>query len=278
MRDMSNSPRPSVPKLPFFICDAIMLCLAGFVYSQSKIPLAPFSLGAICASVAIGAALAILPFVLEYRLALKLAEADSLTSAVAQINNLETLATQISQATGQWQTVHEHATKAVSAATDIGERMTQEAKAFAEFMQKANDSEKATLRVEVEKLRRAENDWLQVVVRMLDHTHALHAAAARSGKTSLIEQLTQFQNAQRDAARRIGLTPFTPTIGDGFDSTKHQSTEANKPEPGTPIGETVATGYTFRGQLIRPALVSMSQPKVEEPNPAPAPAEEPTLL
>ena len=284
MPAMSEQSRPVVPKWPFFLGDAFMLGLAWFVYSQSKSPLTHFAIGAICACVALGALLAVLPFILEYRITLRLAEAESLTTVVAEVKNLENIAAQINLATGLWQTVQTHSGKTVTAAKEISERMTSEAKAFAEFMQKSNDTEKGTLRLEVEKLRRSESDWVQVVVRMLDHTFALHTAAARAGKAGLVEQLTQFQNALRDTARRVGLTPFTATVGEPFDAAKHQTGESEEPTADATIHETIATGYTFRGQLVRPALVALATPQTDEPTPAAteptaAPvAEEPTLL
>ena len=262
---MTELTRPAVPKWPFFTGDAFMLGLAWFVYQQSRLPLEPFAIGAICACVALGALLAILPFVLEYRIVVRVAEAGALTRVVDQVRNLEAIASQISLATGQWQTVNDHSSQAVTAATQIGEKMAAEARAFGEFMQKANDTEKSNLRLEVDKLRRAESDWLQVVVRMLDHTFALHSAAVRSGKPGLIEQLTQFQNVLRDSVRRIGLTPFTAEPGEAFDPEKHQASESDKPEPGATVGNTLATGYTFRGQLIRPALVSVALSQTQEP-------------
>jgi len=234
-----------------------MLGLAWFVYQQSKLPLEPFAIGAICSCVSIGAILAVLPFVLEYRMVLRLAESENLTRVVDQVQNLEDIAAQIGLATSQWQTVNDHSTKAVAAATQIGEKMSAEARAFGEFMQKATDAEKSNLRLEVDKLRRSEADWLQVLVRMLDHTFALHTAAVRSGKTSLIEQLTQFQTAQRDVARRVGLTPFIGTPGEAFDSQKHQASGGGNPESDARVEETIAPGYTFRGQQIRHALVSI---------------------
>jgi molecular chaperone GrpE (heat shock protein) len=257
---MTEQARITVPKWPFFLGDAILLGLAWFVFSQSKLPLDAFALGAICACTVLGAILAIVPFVLEYRIILKQAEASALTSVVDQVQNLEAIAIQIGQATGQWQTVQEHSSKTVAAAKEIGDAMTVEAKAFAEFMQKANDTEKSTLRLEVDKLRRSETEWLQIVVRMLDHTYALHTAAVRSGKAGVIEQLTQFQNALRDVARRVGLVPFAATPGEAFDATRHQTADDQKPADGATVGETAATGYTFRGQLIRPALVVLAGP------------------
>lgn len=284
MPAMSELSKPAVPKWPFFIADTFMLGVAWFVYSQGKYPLPSSAIFAICACVALGAFFALIPFLLEYRLTLKLVEAENLTTAVQQIKNLEDIATQINLATGLWQTVQAHSGKTVTAAKEIGDRMTTEAKNFAEFMQKASDSEKGILRLEVDKLRRSEGDWIQVVIRMLDHTFALHSAAVRSGKSAVVEQLTQFQNALRDSARRVGLTPFTTTAGEAFDATKHQVNDTAKPEAGALVGETLATGYSFRGQFIRPALVTIAAAQPEQLTTAgeatdnPPVEQEPTLL
>src|SRR5260370_25560478 len=131
--------------------------------------------------VAEGAVLAIRPFLREYRLAMKLAEANALRDVVRQIQNVEGVAQQISSAPSHWQSVQEQADKTAGLAKQLSERMTAEVKGFTEFMQRSNDTEKANLRLEVEKLRRMETDWLQVSVRMLDHVYALHQGAVRSG-------------------------------------------------------------------------------------------------
>jgi molecular chaperone GrpE (heat shock protein) len=135
--------------------------------------------------------------------------------------------------------------------------MAAEARDFAEFMQKINDTEKATLRLEAEKLHRAEAEWLQIVVRILDHVFALNAGAARSGQKHLIEQLSHFQNACRDSARRVGLVPFVADLAEPFDPQRHQWTDGDAPPAGALVAETMATGYTFQGKLVRPALVRL---------------------
>ena len=147
---------------------------------------------------AIGAAVSILPFLLEYRAAVRMVETGAMVATISQIQNLEEVARQISGATAQWHGVQEHSAKTAVTAKEMVERMTAEATAFTDFLKKANDSERAKLRVEVEKLRRAEGEWLQIIVRMLDHTFALNQAAVRSGQAGLIEQLGHFQNACRD--------------------------------------------------------------------------------
>ncbi len=255
---MRNPMEPKLAKWPFFMGDMLLLGAAYFLCSHTPLPMGGGAGGLLVLCVAGGAGLSILPFLLEYRALVRLAEAGQLTTVVAQIRNVETVAAQISGATSQWQTVHEEATKLAGTAKGIAERMGAEVRAFTEFMQRVNDSEKATLRLEAEKLRRAETDWLQVLVRLLDHVYALHLGAVRSGQQPLIEQLTNFQNACRDTVRRVGLTPFVGEASEPFDAQRHRAfDQQEKPSDGAKIAETVATGYTFQGRLLRPALVRL---------------------
>jgi molecular chaperone GrpE (heat shock protein) len=265
---MRDAVEPKLTKWPFLLGDALLLGAVYFIYAQSKLPLGlgPMALGALCL-VAV-AALSVTPFLLEYRAKVKLAEANGLAATVSQIQNLEAIAAQISGATGRWQTAQEAAEKTAASAKSIAERMAVEAKAFAEFMQKVNDSEKSNLRLEVDKLRRAETEWLQALVRMLDHVYALHTGGVRSGQPHLIEQLTHFQNACREAGRRVGLSPFVAEPAERFDAQRHQPLDGNeKPVPGATVVETVATGYTFQGRLLRPALVRVQNAQVAENSP-----------
>lgn len=256
MRDTSQL---SVPKWPFFLGDAILLGLAYFIYTQGRLPLGPWEIAAVCLCVALGALLGVAPFVLDYRMLNKALEAEALGTATEKIQNLEKLAAQIFSATNHWQNVQIQSEKISVAAKELTERMAAEVRDFTDFLQKANESERATLRLEVEKLRRAEGDWLQVLVHVLDHVYALHAGATRSGQPRLIEQLTHFQNACRDAARRVGLAPFAPAAGEAFDSKSHQWADGDAPPAGAIVTEASMPGYTFQGRLVRPALVRAAQ-------------------
>jgi molecular chaperone GrpE (heat shock protein) len=208
--------------------------------------------------VALGAVLCVAPFLLEYRAAVKLAEAGRLADAVLQIENIEIIGRQINLATGNWQAAHEQANKTVEAAREIAASITAEARSFSEFLKKANETEKNHLRLEVDKLRRAEGDWLQILVRILDHIFALNQAAFRSGQTNLVKELGQFQNACRDVARRVGLVPFVAIPGEPYDPKIHQLADAKLvPSAAACVAETIATGYSFQGQLVRPALVNL---------------------
>jgi molecular chaperone GrpE (heat shock protein) len=253
---MSDSIAPKLSKWPFFLGDALLLGTAFFISYQSKFVLGHWELCFVVLCVAGGALLGLAPFVFEYDAFVKVAEAGALNTSVAQLQNLEGIANQITGATGRWQEAQEQADKTAAAAREITERMTGEVQAFTEFMKRANDSERATLRLEVEKLRRGESEWLQVLVRMLDHVYALHQGACRSGQPTLIEQVGNFQTACRDAARRVGLTPFAANEGEPFDGQRHQLAEDGAAPPAdAAVAETIATGYTFQGRLLRPALV-----------------------
>jgi molecular chaperone GrpE (heat shock protein) len=269
---MRDPAEPKLPKWPFLIGDAFLLGAAYFVSKQGQAPLALWQVGFIVACVAAGACLAVAPFLLEYRVSARLAESRGLTTLAGQLQMLEEVARQVSEATARWQGVQEGADKTAVAARDIANRMAAEVQGFTDLMQRMNDSEKANLRLEVDKSRRAEGEWLQVVVRILDHVHALHAGALRSGQPKLIEQLGHFQAACRDAARRIGLNAYLTEPAEPFDSQRHQVIEGDgPPAPGAQVAETIATGYTFQGRALRPALVRLmrsSGAEAGKPEPA----------
>jgi molecular chaperone GrpE (heat shock protein) len=266
---MSDQKGPRLPKWPFVLADVLLLGAAWSIYSQTLSPMGilPLSLMALCILVA--ALSGIAPFILEHNSETRLAEAISLADAVDSLKSVREVATQIAGATSQWQTIQEQADRTATVAREMSEKTAGEARTFAQSMQKLSDGEKATLRVEVEKLRRAESEWLQVLVRVMDHVFALHQAALRSGKPGLIEQMDLFQSACKDAARRVGLAPFSAEPGEVFDTARHQWTEPSPAQkPGLAVGEIVAAGYTFRGQLLRPALVSpMAGGNVAGPTP-----------
>jgi molecular chaperone GrpE (heat shock protein) len=288
---MSNLTEIKLPKWPFFLGNTVLVGLAYFIYLHVKLPLGRWECGFFVFIGLLGAGLAVLPYLLEYRTAVRIAETGAMVSTISQIQNLEQLAAQIATATAQWQGVQEHSTGAINAAKEIASKMAAETEEFAEFLKKANDGERATLRLEVEKMRRSEGEWIQIVVRLLDHTYALYQAAVRSGQVSVIEQLAQFQNSCRDVTRRVGLVPFAPAVDEPFDPKWHHSADSQAVSMAdAKVRDTIATGYTYQGQMIRPALVSLQNPPptgVDATEPASAAVdetpgreslEEPTLL
>jgi molecular chaperone GrpE (heat shock protein) len=271
---MNNVSDWKIPKWPFLAANAVLILVAGAVVYKAAHPISQTEIFIATASVALGALLGCLPFILEYRAVKKLLEINAVTTVAEQLADLKKYSAQIATATDQWARVQEttknDSEKTVAAATEIAGRMATEIREFNEFQVKLNDTEKGALRLEVEKLRRAEGEWLQVVVRILDHVFALHNAAARSGQPELAENVGQFQNACRDAARRVGVTPFHAEPEEKFDAQKHRAHGLETPPADGVVAEMLAPGLTFQGRLIRPALVRLQ----EAVPPAPAPAAE----
>jgi molecular chaperone GrpE (heat shock protein) len=271
---MNEAPEWKIPKWPFLLANAVLLLAAAAVIYQAAHPISQTHIFISIGCVALGALLGCLPYILDYRATGKLIEVNAVGTVAGQLHDLKAYAEQISAATGQWALVQEatkgNTEKTVAAAAEIAGRITEEIRDFNEFQIKLNDTEKGALRLEVEKLRRAEGEWLQVVARILDHIFALHNAAARSGQPELAEQIGQFQNACRDAARRVGVTPFTATPEEKFDAQKHRVHGVENPPAEAVVAETLAPGMTFQGRLIRPALVRLHDASA----PAAAPANE----
>jgi molecular chaperone GrpE (heat shock protein) len=271
---MNKASEWKVSKLPFLLADAVLIIFAAIVVGVARHPISTMVIGMVTGCVALGSLLACLPFILEYRAIGKLIELNALGEVSEKIQDLKNFTAQVATVTDQWARVHEttqgNAEKTVVAARDISDRITAEVRDFTEFQKKMNDAEKGALRLEVEKLRRIEGDWLQVVVRILDHTFALHNAAVRSGQPELAGQISHFQNACRDAARRVGLVPFAAEPGEAFDAERYRAHGVENPPSGAVTAETLAPGVTFQGRLIRPALVRL------QGNNAPAETGKPT--
>ncbi|MBI5386544.1 MAG: nucleotide exchange factor GrpE [Verrucomicrobia bacterium] len=263
---MSEHTAPRINKVPFLAGDALLLAVAAWLALRPGPPLDLLHSALVAACVALAAWLGAWPFMTEFRAAVQFAESNQLACAVEQVQHLQAVGEQVSAATARWQTVQEAADQTAKSAKEIADQIATEARNFTEFMQKAQSAEVRHLQLEVEKLHRAEGDWLQVIVRLLDHTFTLYTAGLRSGQRGLIDELGLFQNACRDAVRRIGLVPFEVKPGAAFDEKLHQLPEGAPPAAGTPVAEMLAPGFTFQGQLLRRALVAIQSTSAEAPS------------
>lgn len=244
--------------IPFLISAVVLDVIGWYIMKTSPHPISNLTGGLVAICVVSGGILSVLPFMFDAKASLRMDELDSLAISTRQIKDVQKVVDTISTATAQWMTVQEHSERSVDAAQKISDDMTAEARRFSEFMAQSNDREKGTLKLENEKLKRGEADWLQVLVMMLDHVFALHQAALRSGKDNVAEQLTSFQAACLDAARRVGLSQFAAQSGEAFDAERHQWVQGDSEPPADgKVAMTVAAGYTMQGQQIRRAVVEL---------------------
>ncbi len=256
---MRDSTALAVPKWPFVAGGALLVAFGAFLLLEHPLPVSNGEIAGSVLSVALGIGCFILPFALQYRHAGKLTESANFADAVNRLQKLEQLAAQIGYATNQWHVVRESCDKTAGVAKEIASGMVGELKSFRDFLDHASQGEKATLRLEVEKLRRAEAEWLQTVVRILDHVFALTQAAQRSQQPGVAEQLGKFQFACHDAVRRMGVVPFTAARTERFNPEKHRlADDGSEPGAEAQIEEVLAPGYTFQGRLVRPAVVQVA--------------------
>ena len=249
--------KPSLPLWPFIMVDALFLGLAALLLKFGHRPLPWQEGGLLILCGALGAWSFVTPFLRRNADEQALSQVKLLAEATGQIQKLDQLAGQISSATNQWLELQSNTTQAAESAKQVAERMAAEAKAFTEFMQRASETERNHLRVEVEKLRRAEGERLQVITHVLDHVFALFQAARHSGQPALLEQISQFQNACREAARRIGLVQTAGQAGEAYDAKLHQLPENTSPAENALVADTLAAGYTYQGQLLRRPVVAL---------------------
>lgn len=257
---MSEGKTPQLSRMPFWFADATLLLTAGLLVMSAGRALGLWEMLAVVGCVALGAWLAVLPVLKEYDVAVRLAETDHLASTMAKLKDLDVLAERIAAATGQWQAVQDRATQTAELSRGMVDRLTREAESLASVVSRTSDGEKQTLKLEVDKLRRAEGDWLQSVGRVMDHVFALHVAALKSGQPGVMDQIERFHAACREALRRVGFVPVVASPDEVFDPRKHQVAEGQRPPEGAKIDETVAPGYLFQGQMLRPIIVKVMQP------------------
>ena len=252
----------NLPLWPFIAADAVLVAAAAIILSLAHRPLLWWEAFFMIACVGGAAWSFTFPFLRRNADNQSLAQARALANVVTQVQKIEQVAAQITGATNQWQEYQRQASETSSAAKGIAESMSAEAQHFTDFLKKANDTERAHLRLELEKLRRAESEWLQILVHILDHVFAVFQAAQRSSQPALAEQMSQFQNSCREAARRVGLVPTLVKPGDPFDPNLHKLVEGVTANGNAIVGETLATGYTFQGQVIRRPLVALQEERV----------------
>ena len=257
---MSEPTAPKIPKWPFIVGDAALLLTAIFLLNKIEGDFGLLEAFWCLACVAGGAWIMVIPYLKEFQAKAELTEARELANSVDKITSLDALAKRIENATEQWLHVEDRANEINGTSKQIADKINAEAREFSEFLQKANDTEKNHLRLEVEKLNRSQNDWLQVVITTLDHVFALTQAGRQSGQENLIKQLAAFQGACREVARRVGVVAIEPKKTNAFDPGKHQLRDPKaEPEAGAKI-----IGLAAQGRLLRKAVVVIEGEEVPQ--------------
>lgn len=242
---------------PYFIADLTFIGLAVAIFAFSDKPLGAFELSISAICIAAGAWCLILPFRKKLDTEIQLHQAQILDQSVMRLQNIESLANKIESATFNWSNIENTAKRSVESAETLSNNMISEANAFKEFLNSAQSEETNHLRLMVEKLKKAEKEWIHVIMGMLDHATALKWAALKSQNPALENQICNFHEQLVEIARQIGLQIFEPQSGDVFDPEIHQpASSEDQLQKDEPIGMPRSAGFRFRGVIVRKALVS----------------------
>ncbi len=283
---------PTLPKLPFFVGDALLLLTAAFIASRSDAPLGAGPLLAISACVGLGAILAVIPFLVDY--ARRQDEAlDQRQHTLASLSR-ETAAAaeQISIAAASLPALTQHAAQAAKLADHLPKLIQDKIHLLKEALAEASDAEIENLRQELATLRSAETEKLESTVDKIDRTAArLDELLARWEQLPAQTEAAarELQSALKSANKphaKPAHKPAPATDEPAAKSTPHTAPKSapepeKTPEPPPPAivaAPAPTADYDATGEPVTLEPVSSSAPEpkpVPEPEPEPEPAPEP---
>lgn len=257
---MSEQTVPRAAKWPFVLGDLCLLAAGGGVAWLAHSGRIPWSLSVAAvttAAVGAGAWVLVTPFLRDQEAELRLREQDNLADTLQQIQQLERAASGIAAGASNLQSGQQALQRANETSAALVQQLAAERKSFTEILQRNQDQERQTLRLELEKLRRGEEETLRVVCHLLDHNFAVYQAGQQSPHPGVAQQLAQYRAACLDAVRRLGIVAHQATPGDAFHPDFHQTVDGKAPPEDSRIAGTLACGYTVRGVGVRPIIVAI---------------------
>lgn len=240
--------------------DLLLLGASGWVawgLHEGRLPWAAATAALVVGGVAAGAWVLATPFLRDHDAATRRSEQEILADTLQQVRQVETAASGISTSAGHIQSAQQALERARAASEQVVARLDEQRQSLAELQSRTLDHERQTMRIELEKLRRGEEESVRVLCHLLDHNYAVFQAGQRSGQPTLAQQLAQYRAACLDAVRRLGLAAHEARPGEAFEPSRHEPAEGHQAGPGAVVAGTVACGYTFRGKGIRPIIVAI---------------------
>ena len=235
-------------------------CSSWPCWRQRKPPVAPepWQVISILVCAIFGSGFAIAPFYFEYKAEAKAIEIAQLTTVTKEINKMETVAQQITEASENWEAVQETSAQTAKLAEEIAEGIGASVKEHDAFMAKAGTDELRTLKLEVEKSQQMEKAWANTLVGVLDLVYRLEQSAVASGKENFIETMRQFQGQCREVSRQVGLVAFEAENDSAFDADLHAMPQGEpRPADDAKVSATRLPGFRLQGKLVRKPLVAV---------------------
>lgn len=203
---MNLEPAPRLPKLPFFLGDAVLLATAGLVAFLSPRPLDSVTIAIIAVLVVLGAALFITPFLAGYAADLAESTERERERISEQGARLHAAGESLARAAAQIKAVEEAVHKAAREAETLPYRMQEKLAEFNEALATKEESDREALENELEELRAANSDQLKAVAEKIAKAAADWTAlevATRKQLTAAEAALAKLSAGSADAAAKF---------------------------------------------------------------------------
>jgi len=198
---------PKLPKLPFLIGDGVLIATAVLIAQRSAAPLPPAALLAIVACVAVGAVLAVIPFLVDYARRQEGALTERQNSLEALARTTAAAAEQISIAASGMHTIGELVHKNLKVADQLPHKLQEKINEFHQQRDEAAVAENEALTQEINNLRASEAEKLEAVSTRIHKTASDLAKAEtvlQANLAALREAVDRLPHAIEQAGARAG--------------------------------------------------------------------------
>lgn len=260
---MNLEPAPRLPKLPFFVGDAVLLLTAGLLAALSPHPLGADTVLIIAVLVAIGAGLFVAPFISSYTADTAEAAEQERLRLNEQAARLHATAESLARTAAHIKAVEEAAHKSAREAETLPYRMQEKLAEFNETLAAKEDSDRENLETELEALRAAHADQLKAVAEKIGKAAADWTAldvATRKQLAAAEASLAKLQAGSAEAAAKLETQ-----IATALKELDARLAELKQAAASIPATVTVTAAATPAPTAPAPV------PLVTPPEPAPAP-------
>jgi hypothetical protein len=278
---------PPLKTWPFLAGDGVLVATAIFIANQAHAPLTPAPLIAIAGCVALGAILALIPFVLNHTRRQDLALTDRQREISALAQSTATSAEQLSIAAASLHSISETAARAAKLAEQIPHKVQDKINDFKAQLNEVAVTENESLTQEINTLRSSETERLETALAAVRKTAAdlgMLETVTRKHLSELNDSLIRFtaaaQKSAMDSARIIedARTKAEKSLASALAEIERKLTAlpgklaeptASVTSAATPIPPRPATTAPFAPPAAQTSIVD------SPPTAAPAPAEKP---
>jgi hypothetical protein len=264
---------PKLPTWPFLLGDAALLGLAWLVVSQARNPFAATPLIVIVGCVALGALLAVIPFLTDYARKQDEALDDRQRELEALARTVASSAEQISIAANGLHEITELAQHNLKAAEQLPAKLQEKIAGLRNQLDGARDEERDELKRELARLRAGDSERLESIIGKITQT--------ATEWTRLEAALRQHLASATDALAQAGKIaprpePAEPVRREPLEVARPELVEAARPEPVEATPEAPASGAVEQPAAVvnsadaSPVAAAATQPPKRPRKPRPA--------